>query len=232
MCHAEEVADDPFKLIVATMLLNKTTGRAAIPVFRILMSQWPNPEKMVEGSYIRMCSTLILSFLLFAVPESTLEHLLHPLGLSNIRAKRLIELSRMYISSPPSIQVLHKSRAKGEPPTPISHLPGVGKYAIDSYRIFCVPGEEWKEVRPTDKPLCRYLVSSEYKRIQRSLMYVNRNGNGRSKSIESGRRNTERFSKLMKTTTTSLCTIIVSRLAHQTADLLLSGVFHTKSQTN
>jgi methyl-CpG-binding domain protein 4 len=92
------------------------------------------------------------------VPVSTLEHLLHPLGLSNTRAKRLIDLSLLYLSNPPAPDILHKSRAKGEPPTPISHLPGVGKYAIDSYRIFCVQDDEWKQVRPTDKPLCRYLV--------------------------------------------------------------------------
>jgi len=135
----EECVDDPFKLVVATMLLNKTTGRAAIPIFRILMSQWPTPSLMCK------------------VPVATLEHILHPLGLSNVRAKRLIDLSLMYLSNPPTPDILHKSRAKGEPPTPISHLPGVGKYAIDSYRIFCVPGDEWKQVRPTDKPLCRYL---------------------------------------------------------------------------
>jgi methyl-CpG-binding domain protein 4 len=44
------------------------------------------------------------------------------------------------------------------PPTPISHLPGTGPYALDSYRIFCTPCE-WKEVMPSDKELIRYLVS-------------------------------------------------------------------------
>lgn len=44
------------------------------------------------------------------------------------------------------------------PPTPISHLPGSGPYALDSYRIFCMGGEEWKSVMPADKELIRYLV--------------------------------------------------------------------------
>ncbi|KAG8891766.1 hypothetical protein FRC01_014521 [Tulasnella sp. 417] len=72
------------------------------------------------------------------------------------------------------------------PPTPISHLPGVGRYALDSYRIFspalsgggaprdeqhCLRNllspcddsseakPEWKEVLPEDKELRKYLVS-------------------------------------------------------------------------
>lgn len=49
------------------------------------------------------------------------------------------------------------------PPTAISHLPGTGTYALDSYRIFCLSHqgpscEEWKTVLPTDKELVLYLV--------------------------------------------------------------------------
>lgn len=47
------------------------------------------------------------------------------------------------------------------PPTPVSHVPGCGPYALDSYRIFCGGAEEWKRVRPTDKELTKYLVSSQ-----------------------------------------------------------------------
>ncbi|KIO30089.1 hypothetical protein M407DRAFT_242303 [Tulasnella calospora MUT 4182] len=70
------------------------------------------------------------------------------------------------------------------PPTPISHLPGVGRYALDSYRIFsptfrgggaprdeqrCLQNllspcddskdpPEWQEVLPEDKELRKYLI--------------------------------------------------------------------------
>lgn len=49
--------------------------------------------------------------------------------------------------------------------SPISHLPGVGPYALDSYRIFCTvyddpTSQEWKQVQPTDKQLSLYLVGS------------------------------------------------------------------------
>jgi len=43
------------------------------------------------------------------------------------------------------------------PPTAISHLPGSGPYALDSYRIFCTDPHEWKSVIPSDKELVRYL---------------------------------------------------------------------------
>lgn len=95
---------------------------------------------------------------------------LQPLGLQAIRTRRLKALSSAYIDDPPSPLRLFPSRVPngylGEqryPPTPVSHLPGSGRYALDSYRIFCMDEtnpelEEWKRVKPTDKELIRYLV--------------------------------------------------------------------------
>ncbi|KAH7908361.1 DNA glycosylase [Hygrophoropsis aurantiaca] len=154
----EHLASDPWKVIVATTLLNKTTGKAAIPVFWALMRQWGTPEALAEA------------------PIEKLTLLLKPLGLYNVRARRLKLLSRMYVDDPPQVGVLrsplrggapsslasstpHQTRSKARtryPPTPISHLPGTGPYALDSYRIFCTEAE-WKQVMPSDKELIRYL---------------------------------------------------------------------------
>lgn len=109
--------------------------------------------------------------------ENELRAVIQPLGLQDTRAKRLIKMSSCYVSEPPNQDKLHRSRAEvvyvqvhqesqrakaivrtSYPPTTISHLPGVGAYALDSYRIFCTPGDEWKRVLPTDKELIRYLV--------------------------------------------------------------------------
>ena len=106
-----------------------------------------------------------------------LRYLIRPLGLQDTRAKRLIKLSSQYLADPPQLDRLYPSRAEvvtvtvhedtqraravvrtKYPPTPISHLPGVGGYALDSYRIFCAGGDEWKHVYATDKELIRYLV--------------------------------------------------------------------------
>ena len=46
----ERVADDPWKLLVAVMLLNKTAGRVAVPIFWKLMERWPTPEALAQGN--------------------------------------------------------------------------------------------------------------------------------------------------------------------------------------
>ncbi|KIJ45587.1 hypothetical protein M422DRAFT_166136, partial [Sphaerobolus stellatus SS14] len=138
---AEEVQDDWWKLLIATCLLNKTSGNVAIPVFRTLISRWPNPSLMLLAS------------------PGQMENLLKPLGLRK-RAHVITKLSAYFLLSPPSPSQLHPTKIPkhpGYPETPISHLPGVGKYALDSFRIFCCEGDEWKNVLPEDKRLAEYL---------------------------------------------------------------------------
>ncbi|KAJ7492488.1 DNA glycosylase [Mycena latifolia] len=147
----ETVADDPWKLLIAVTLLNKTSGKLAIPVFWAIMATYANAWALSQAS------------------EPDLVDLIRPLGTQNVRAKRLISLSRAYLQDPPSHRDERSSRAVGAPisprkrekypPTPISHLPGAGAYALDSYRIFCSGprSEEWKEVNPSDKELIKYL---------------------------------------------------------------------------
>ena len=114
-------------------------------------------------------------FMYLAKEEEVIAVIRH-LGTQSVRSKRLILLSRAYLQDPPSIYDLRSSKANKMsspstlrttavyPATPISHLPGTGRYALDSYRIFCTQkhdfnSEEWKSVLPTDKELIRYLVS-------------------------------------------------------------------------
>lgn len=168
VCHRkplliqEIVAGDPWKLLVAVTFLNKTSGKIAIPVFWNVIARWPTP--------------LMLS----RVDENELIDAIQHLGTQNIRAKRLVLLSRAYLQDPPSFYDLRPSkpgvvtlqltkstessiRQKTRyPPTPISHLPGTGPYALDSYRIFCTlhhdpSSNEWQNVTPTDKELIRFL---------------------------------------------------------------------------
>lgn len=141
----EAVQDDPWKLLIATMFLNKTSGKVALPVFWYVIKCWPTPEKLAEADF------------------ETLKALLHHLGLSNTRAHRLRNLSRMYIEHPPNPRLVYKSKVTKRketvdyPPTHVSHYPGSGKYALDSYRIFCMGKGEWKKVLSDDKELRRYL---------------------------------------------------------------------------
>ena len=100
---------------------------------------------------------MVVSLGLPSAPMCLLQELLTPLGLQKIRADRIIRLSAMYLADPPSFDVPRKSRVPNYPPTAVSHLPGCGRYALDSFRIFCCP-DEWVNVMPTDKELIKYLV--------------------------------------------------------------------------
>ncbi|KAF9270354.1 hypothetical protein L218DRAFT_992980 [Marasmius fiardii PR-910] len=168
----ECVAYDPWKLMVAVTLLNKTTAKVALPVFWDIISRWQTPWALSRAN------------------QQQLRDLIYPLGTYTIRSKRLIELSKAYLLDPPTIfdarpsrprisspskrarltldspSQLDRKRDREErvryPATPISHLPGAGPYALDSYRIFCTTyddpsSEEWKLVIPTDKELVIYL---------------------------------------------------------------------------
>ncbi|PWN29204.1 DNA glycosylase [Jaminaea rosea] len=137
----EIITPDVFGMLIVTILLNQTTGRAAIPVFYDLLERWPTPSSLRDADL------------------GMLTDMLQPIGLHNIRAKRLKDLGTMWCEQPPQLGVLHKSRvvlpSTGRkrrkkkldddeeepqkptyPPTEISHLPGAGRYALDSYRLF------------------------------------------------------------------------------------------------
>ncbi|KAI1787837.1 DNA glycosylase [Ganoderma leucocontextum] len=150
------VSHSPWKVLIAVTLVNKTAGAKAIPVFFDIIQRWPNPAALADA------------------PFSLLFETLKDLGLGQIRSQRLIDISQAFIDHPPRVDKLHPSRGKHTavfitsdgsfvldqvkyPPTPISHIPGCGPYALDSYRIFCAGGDEWKAVRPTDKELIKYL---------------------------------------------------------------------------
>ncbi|KAI8969462.1 DNA glycosylase [Trametes punicea] len=144
----EHVSADSWKVLVAVTLLNKTAGKKSIPVFFEIMNHWPTPAALAQA------------------PLSLLKEMVKDLGLGEVRSARLVALSQTYISDPPLPGKLRPSRGKvysneegsvPYPPTPVSHLPGCGPYALDSYRIFCVGGDEWKYVLPRDKELVKYL---------------------------------------------------------------------------
>lgn len=92
--------------------------------------------------------------------EAALGQLLLPLGLFRQRAKRLRLFSQQFVDSPPCSDVLYAPRDRQAAylgPTPVGHLAGVGRYALESWVIFCGGPDAWKRVRPSDKELKKYL---------------------------------------------------------------------------
>ena len=47
--YLELVQGDPWKLLIATMLLNKTSGKVALPVFWYIVNRWPTPKQLADG---------------------------------------------------------------------------------------------------------------------------------------------------------------------------------------
>lgn len=172
----ETVAHDPFRLLVATIFLNKTKGEAANPIFKKVFEEFSTVESLANADVDKLASTI------------------QPLGLHNQRARKVINLAKTWLSEPPTKG--KRYRRLGYPKQhdgrdvkadeclddddprfawEVAHLPGIGPYAIDSWRIFCrdklrglatdykgteaaegfVP--EWKSVLPHDKELRAYL---------------------------------------------------------------------------
>ncbi|KAH0537069.1 hypothetical protein FGG08_006110 [Glutinoglossum americanum] len=174
----EKLAHEPFKLLIGVTLLNRTKGIHAIPVIFLFAEKYPTPEAMAGADELELAQAT------------------RHLGLQNIRAKRYIELAKSWLRDPPRIGRRHRKlhypkRDDGKDIKPqeiiddtdprigaweISHLPNVGPYALDSWRIFHRDEfrglandwigtgahtkdfePEWKRVVPKDKELRAYL---------------------------------------------------------------------------
>ncbi|KAK0659355.1 Methyl-CpG-binding domain protein 4 [Lasiodiplodia hormozganensis] len=174
----EELAHEPFQLLIAVMFLNKTKGSKAIPIFREFIARYPSPDELAHANLLDITS------------------MLRPLGLQNSRAKMLINFAKCWLIDPPRfgrryrcVNYPYKGAQKDIKPGEVlndvdpriaayevAHLPGCGPYALDSWRIFCrdalrgvaldwngtgVGDEgfepEWKKVKPGDKELKAFL---------------------------------------------------------------------------
>lgn len=174
----EQLAHDPFKLLIATIFLNRTRGGVALPVLFKVFEKYPTIDAMA------------------AADPSDLVDMIRCLGFQNQRAHKCILLAQTWQANPPRrdrrYRKLHypsnlDGRDVGRDECiadedhrvawEVAHLPGVGAYSLDSWRIFCrdelrgvatdwqgtgatTPGfvPEWKSVLPQDKELRAYLT--------------------------------------------------------------------------
>lgn len=165
------VSDNLWQLLIAVKLLNVTTGRYAIPVFWKLMDRWPIPRDMIEADNDELVNILRplglynkraawLKEMSQRYIDDPPTDILHPSKCRLEIPGRLKIVLPTYVN--PRKRKNHGSPKRARkttipyPPTPVSHYPGVGRYALDSYRIFCM-SDEWKQVMPEDKELIRYL---------------------------------------------------------------------------
>lgn len=76
----ETLFHDPWRLLVATIFLNKTSGKMAIPVLWEFFQRYPSAEVTRASDWRPLCV------------------LLQPLGLSTLRARTLVRFSDEYLS--------------------------------------------------------------------------------------------------------------------------------------
>jgi len=117
----QQQVEDSWQHMVGVICLNQVDRRQTKPVLKEFFERWPTA-----------------GFLLLATVDEIAE-MLKPLGMQNVRAKRIYKMSQQWLNW------------NGEDAT---ELCGIGKYGSDSYRIF------YKNDIPNDvedKELKRYI---------------------------------------------------------------------------
>lgn len=129
----EELRDDPWRLLVAVIMLNQTSAKQARPVWTEFFRRWPTPEKLWLDS-----GPTILVF-------EELVELLHPIGFYNRRADRIWKMTFDFLVLRPDINT----------GVDVRDMHGIGKYGADSYNMF-VRGYLVEDVQ--DKELKNYVA--------------------------------------------------------------------------
>ena len=114
--------DDPWKMVVACILLNQTTNQQVRKILDDLFIYIPDAESASVAD-----------------PE-IIARIIKSTGFQNVKASRIIKLSQKWI------------QGFDHP----KELPGVGKYALESWEIFV---NKKTDFTPSDKKLKMYLES-------------------------------------------------------------------------
>lgn len=141
---------DPFKLAVVCYLLNQTRGSSVRSVLEKVLDRFPTAAAMSEAN------------------QDQLEQMVRCLGFGHTRSRNLIRLAQDVVARPISVQRL--GQVKNYPGLwEMGGRPTVGRYSIDSFRIFALDilrgsdtdltvTPEWRRVLPADKELQAWLM--------------------------------------------------------------------------
>lgn len=103
MLIQEFLRDDPWRLLVACIMLNQTSARQVHGIINEFFEMWPTP-----GDFL-------------AADPDDVKDVIRGLGFKNVRYKRLVGMTRDWLDGRRPPERIH----------------GVGKYAQDSFKIFC-----------------------------------------------------------------------------------------------
>ncbi|KIJ59072.1 hypothetical protein HYDPIDRAFT_44169 [Hydnomerulius pinastri MD-312] len=180
----ESISDDPWKVLIAVRLLNVTTGKVAIPAFCKIIARWPTPQDLVDAPIDELVELLrplgLYNKWAKWLKDISKAYIEDPSRYPSAESQTSQPLPSPTPSpsptppptpSPSALQTPPTSNQRNpnarrrpstkRPPyarTPISHFPGVGPYALDSFWIFCrgsldpnAKEDEWKRVMPGER---------------------------------------------------------------------------------
>jgi adenine-specific DNA glycosylase len=107
--------------MIGVIMLNQTGRKPVKTVLPNFLDLWPTPKDFLNAHHM------------------TVKKVIRPLGMTNVRYKRLRQMTKDYLTWDGSDATM---------------LYGIGKYGSDSYEIFF---KQNYSVKPTDKELIRYL---------------------------------------------------------------------------
>lgn len=107
--------------MIGVIMLNQTGRKPVKTVLPIFLDLWPTPKDFLVAHHM------------------TVKKVIRPLGMTNVRYKRLRQMTIDYLTWDGIDATM---------------LYGIGKYGSDSYEIFF---KQNYAVKPTDKELIRYL---------------------------------------------------------------------------
>jgi len=122
----QQQINNAWEHMIGVIMLNQTGRKLVKTVLPEFLAFFPTPDALLEAN------------------EEFVKLVIQPLGMNNVRYKRLVGMSRDYLSW------------DGFDAT---DLYGIGKYGSDSYEIFF---KQNYTVVPTDKELVRYLEEEIY----------------------------------------------------------------------
>lgn len=125
-----ELRENPWQMMVICQMLNQTSYKQVDRVSPIFFEKWPGPEALLGAN------------------RAEIIEVLRPLGFYNRRADLLIDFSKGWLELEDPLTA---------PIEKIAKLSGIGKYALDSWKIFQL-GD--LTVEPTDKVLIEYLKAA------------------------------------------------------------------------
>lgn len=118
----------PWRVLLACALCNRSRGRRSLPILLDLVRRWPRAEDLAEAEV------------------DGLARVLRPLGVHRVRAERIIAMC---------VAIVHQRVHMFPQRFPdVRHLPGVGVYAQDAWSLFVF---NRIDIEPQDRELSKWV---------------------------------------------------------------------------